>query len=309
MSVHALPTPSSSIGADWLPEWTSALRGSVSPATLEVYLRAVRQFLAYLDAEHPGVRSAGEVKRAHVEAWLADQTADGRSAATRSKNLKALSRFFAYVVDEDGGANPCERVARPRVEAPHVAVPSDDVVRALLALTDGRSFVDRRDHALIRLLADSGLRRNEAVSLDLEDVDVAERAVLVRFGKGGKTRVAAIGDKTAVALSRYLRTRRGYAAPGETALFVSTRGRGRMTGGAVAEMLRRRCVDLGVDPIHPHQLRHLATHAMLEAGLGEQIVEHQLGWTGGQMVRRYGRALAAERSRKAVAEARVGDRL
>lgn len=310
-TVTALPTPTSSIASEWLPEWMASLAGTTTTSTRNVYERSVRQFLAYLDDEHPGVRSAAAVRRGHVEGWMAHLADAGLAPATRSVRLKALARFFDYVVEEEGGTNPCAKVARPRVEAPRVEVPSDEVLRALLRYTDGRSFVDRRDHALIRLLADAGLRRNEAVMLDVDDVDVAEHSVLVRHAKGGRVRMVAIGDKTAVALGKYLRARRTYldGDVDERALFISTRGRSRMTGGAVAEVIKRRCADLDLPHIHPHQLRHAATHAMLAAGLGEQVVEHQLGWTGGTMVRRYGAALAAERSRQQVAAAKVGDRL
>lgn len=82
-----------------------------------------------------------------------------------------------------------------------------------------------------------------------------------------------------------------------------------MTGGAVAEVLRRRCAQAGVDAIHPHALRHAATHALLAAGLPAMAVERQLGWTGGHMVRRYGGALATQRALDLDGNAKVGDRL
>jgi integrase len=190
-----------------------------------------------------------------------------------------------------------------------VEVPNDEHVRAILtACESDKSFVDRRDGALIRLLADAGLRREEAVMLDLDDLDLPGRAVYVRHGKGGKSRVVAIGDKTALALSRWLRARKASPWSVGPAVFLSTRG-ARMTGGAVAMMLNRRCDAVGVPRMHPHQLRHGATHALLAAGVGEQAVEHQMGWTGGAMVRRYGAALAAQRSRDLIAQAKVGDRL
>ena len=109
------------------------------PAAAAVYLRSVRQFLDWLDVEHPGVTDVAGVTRHHVDGWLASLAEAGRSPATRSVRLKALSRFFDYVLaDEDSAVNPCTKVARPRVEVPLVEVPTDAAVRALLKACDGR---------------------------------------------------------------------------------------------------------------------------------------------------------------------------
>lgn len=306
--VRALPTPSASIGDEWLPEWELALSGSVSPKTVEVYLRSARQFLGWLDDEHAGVTDPTEVTRHHVEGWLAHMAQAGLSPATRSTRLKALSRFFTYVLDDEEARNPCDRVQRPRIEAPLVDVPTDEQVRALLKACEGKGLTDRRDLALLRLLADAGLRREEATSLDVDDVDLTRRAVVVRKGKGNRARVVAIGDKTALALCRWLRARKGSTFATSPALFTSTRG-ARLTGDGVYRILQRRCERAGLDLIHPHKLRHHATHALLSAGVPDQAVEVQMGWSGGQMVRRYASVLAAQRALDLVGQAKVGDRL
>lgn len=50
-----------------------------------------------------------------------------------------------------------------------VAVLTDDQLRALLTVRDGREFVDRRDAALIRLFVDTGFRRGEVAALCVDD--------------------------------------------------------------------------------------------------------------------------------------------
>src|SRR5690242_7495408 len=95
---------------DWRDEWLLSLAGSVSPATVVVYRRSLDQFLDWLEREQP---SAVQIRRAHVDAWMAHLTAQGRAAALRSVRLKALSRFFDYVESEGGPPNPCLKVARP----------------------------------------------------------------------------------------------------------------------------------------------------------------------------------------------------
>ena len=105
---------------------------------------------------------------------------------------------------------------------------------------------------------------------------------------------------------KWLRTRRQWADTDQPAVFVTRTGT-RLAATSIPKILERRCAAAGIPAIHPHALRHRATHSLLNAGLGEQVVESQMGWTGGQMVRRYGRALADQRARGAIKQARTGD--
>ncbi|GAB3065107.1 tyrosine-type recombinase/integrase [Pedococcus soli] len=302
--------------APWATDYELHLSsGGVSPKTREVYTRAVRQFCTYLAENHPTVTDPSAVERRHVSGWLATLTEQGRAASTRSVRLKALSLFCAWLIAEgDSGMtlNPCDGVDRPKVVAPVIPIPDDEVISKVLTGSNGQSFVDRRDQALLRLLADAGLRRSEAVGINVEDIDVAGRRALV-MGKGGRQRVVAFSSKTALAVSRYLRSRGRHAGASSSALFLSTRRSDRlgwrMTGGGVANMLARRCEHVGVAPIPPHALRHAATHALLGMGATEQDVEEQMGWTGGQMVRRYGAALRHGRALDAFDRLMPGDRL
>jgi site-specific recombinase XerC len=73
--------------------------------------------------------SPGQVRRRHVEAWLADLAARGRSDSTRSVRLKALSRWFDWLADEPGAgvkANPCATVQRPNPKIQPVPIVEDD---------------------------------------------------------------------------------------------------------------------------------------------------------------------------------------
>jgi site-specific recombinase XerD len=124
----------------------------------------------------------------------------------------------------------------------------------------------RRNRALVELVYSAGLRSQEAIDLDLADVDFEQELVHVRRGKGGKERVVPLGEEAALWLARYLREARPSLASGANdALFLSARGRRLDTS-----TLRR------VVP-HPHRLRHaFATH-LLDGGADLRTIQELLG--------------------------------
>ena len=100
-----------------------------------------------------------------------------------------------------------------RMHAPHVPEQPVDVLNveqllALMATCKGNSFENRRDHAIIRLFLDTGMRASELALLNLDDVDL-DASVAYVMGKGGRGRACPFGAKTADAIRRYLRVRRG----------------------------------------------------------------------------------------------------
>ena len=117
----------------------------------------------------------------------------------------------------------------------------------------------------MELIYSAGLRSQEAVALDLGDVDFDQEQVRVR-GKGGKERVVPLGEEAALCVARYLQDARPELARGaENALFISARGR-RLDTSTVRRVFA-----------HPHRLRHaFATH-LLEGGADLRTIQELLG--------------------------------
>lgn len=296
---------------EWLADWLLSLHDKAE-STVVVYERSVRQFLSYY-----GTRPLSEVTRRDVDGWLASLRADGKGESTRRVRLMALRAWFGWMITEPLTPitnNPADGIKAPAPDLPDIEVVPEENIAAVLKTCGGKSYVDLRDNAIIRLLYSCGLRRAELVGLDYpDDVDVREQYLVVT-GKGDKTRVVSFGgSKTPLALSRYLRARRQHVGKADPALFLSTRsgpGRGyRLTGGAIALLLKRRCNLAGVPVFHPHQLRHTWAHATKVAGLSDEDLERMAGWSSPMMVRRYGRAMADERARTAHRDLGLGDRL
>ncbi len=156
-----------------------------SPKTVTTYGESVTQLQTYLAGE--GVTSVAEVRREHIEAFMADLLGR-RSAATASVRFRALQQFFRWLVDDEHlDVDPMAKMKVPFVPEQPVPILTEDDLRALLATCRSRTFEDRRDEAIIRLLADTGVRRGELLGMRWKDVDLDVGVVTV-LGKGRRRR-------------------------------------------------------------------------------------------------------------------------
>jgi integrase/recombinase XerD len=262
-------------------------------ALVELYERGVRAFLHWADDP--------VLDRATVTAFTADLLAQGREPATARAYQLAVRLFAGWLAAEgELPADPLAGLKPPRLDQKLTPVLSDEQLRAFIAACQGRSFRDRRDEALVRLMAETGLRAGECVALTLADVDLDAGMATVRRGKGGKGRRVAFGAQTARALDRYLRMRRSHRLAGTGRLWLADNGRSFGYDG-LRKALVGRAELAGIKGFHPHVLRHTAAHRWLAAGGSEGGLMAVAGWANRAMLDRYAAATRAER---AAAEAR-----
>jgi len=280
-----------------LPSWELHLRAlNRSPKTITTYLEAARQLVNFL-AEQGMPTQAVSIHREHIESFLV-HLQETRSASTAANRYRSLRQLFRWLEEEgEIPSSPMARMRPPGVEEKAVPIIPTDDLRALVRACGGQGLDVRRDTAIILLFLDTGARLSEVADLQLDDLDLYRSGTLLVRGKGSRERVLKVGPKTSKALDRYLRLRACHSDADSRWLWLGKKGR--LTGSGIAQMLRRRCTQAGIDPVNPHQFRHTFSHHWLAAGGGEQDLMMLTGWKSREMLARYGASAAAERARDA----------
>lgn len=229
-----------------------------------------------------GIDDLGAVREAEVAGFVtalrSGPTPLAASSAARAlAAVRGLHRFAARdgVVAED----VAREVTPPALPVRLPRALDVDQVDQLLAGCVGDGAVALRDRALLELLYSTGARISEAVGVDVDDLDVTGRTVLLR-GKGGKQRIVPVGRPALAAVDDYrVRARPALAAKGRgtPALLLNARG-ARLSRQSAWHALRGAAEAAGLTAdVSPHTLRHcFATH-LLAGGADVRTVQELLG--------------------------------
>lgn len=288
-----------------LESWELDLRSPIRPGskpkrprTIALYLSEADRFASWLTEHDRPADTPGDlatVGHADVVAWVADQRTRNLSASTIRSRWVALRSLYGWATEEEITAvNPMARISVPKADDPAPDVLDDAQVKALLAACAGTTFGDRRDFALIRLMLASGLRVSEVCGLQVGDVDLRARLVVVTDGKGGRSRVSRIDPTTAAAIDRYKRLRGRHRLAGRPELWIGHRGP--LSRKGVPSILDKRAAIAGIGHVHAHQLRHTWAHRSKRAGASGEDLQKLGGWSDAKVMARYGSALAEERA-------------
>lgn len=295
-----------------LDSWDLALRADAySPRTITSYQRAMRHLATWLTEHHPDIGPA-DVTRDHVRGWLVDLRERTSSGTARSW-FPGVRKFYRWALDEgETDTDPTLGIRTPPPNDPRTPILTLDQIRALLDTCGARTFIDRRDAAIIYAFLDGGLRLAEVAGLTLSAVDTRDRLLFVE-GKGTnrsgpRRRAVPLGVKSTRALDRYLRERRKHPYTELPQLWLGDRGRATLADSGIKRMLERRAEACGFD-LHPHMLRHTWASAFREAGGNEGDLMVLGGWRNRAMLDRYGKAAAASRAQDAYRRLALGDRI
>ena len=282
MSAAALPALIQRFFTDRLCVQMEASRHTVAG-----YRDTFRLLLRYASAQHgkPPVKLMVEDIDADLVAdfLIHTETARGNSARSRNTRLAAIRSFFRFVAMTDPTwLLHCQRIlAMPnkRYVKRTVTFLDADEIAALLAAPDRSTWAGRRDHALLLLAVQTGLRASELVGLRCGDVVLGTGAHIRCMGKGRKERATPLRRETAKLLAAWIGEDKEENRP----LFPSIRG-DRLSRDALEHLVRKHCLtasracpSIGTKRVTPHTLRHSNAMDLLHHGVDPAVIALWLG--------------------------------
>jgi integrase/recombinase XerD len=252
--------------------------------TFSLLLRFAQQRLS----KPPSRLEFTDVDASFVGAFLDHlETERGNCAATRNNRLAAVHSLFSYAALRcpEHAATIGRVLAIPpkRTDSTIVSFLTRDEVQAILTSPDRATWLGRRDHGLLLVAVQTGLRVSELTSLTHGDVTLGTGANLRCRGKGRKERRTPLTRPAARLVGRWLTENRGQPTD---PLFPNRAG-GRLSPDAVADLLAKhvataadRCPSLKAKRVSPHTLRHTAAMTLLHAGVDTSTIALWLGHAG-----------------------------
>jgi integrase/recombinase XerD len=259
-----------------------------SSHTTASYRDTFRLLLTYASSElgkAPTKLTIADIGEQLVGAFLSHlETTRANSARSRNTRLAAIRSFFRYAaLVEPALMLHCQRIlAMPSKRYVQREVSYLDVheIHALLSAPNRSTWTGRRDHALLVLAVQTGLRASEIANLVVRDVTTGTGAHVRCLGKGRKERSTPLGREVVNILNAWLRERKGHA---EDPLFPTIRG-SRLSLDALQRLVQRhvltaakRCATLAGKRISPHVLRHSTAMNLLHHGVDQSVIALWLG--------------------------------
>jgi integrase/recombinase XerD len=291
-----------------------ARQRQASAHTIAAYRDTFRLLLGFAKQrlkKEPAALALEDLDAAMVSAFLEHLERErGNSARSRNARLAAIHSFFRYAaLHEPDHAALIQRV---------LAMPSKRYVRklvgfltraeidAILAAPDRSSWRGRRDHALLLLAADTGLRVSELIGLRRTDVAFGPGAHVRCEGKGRKERCTPLRKETAKVLREWLKE----ISVAPTAPLLPTVRGGALSRDGVqyllakyVEVARARCASLRQKRVSPHMLRHSLAMDLLQHGVDRSVIALWLGHESVETTQVY---IAADLELKQKALAKTG---
>jgi integrase/recombinase XerD len=261
---------------------------NASPQTVATYRDTMRLLLAFAQqrtGKPPSELDLEQLDADFVGAFLDHLEHDrGNSIRTRNARLAAIRSLykFAALCHPEHAAVIARVLAVPskRFDQRIVTYLSEDEVDALLAAPDRTTWTGRRDHALLLLAVQTGLRASELTGLRCDDVRLGAAAHVTCQGKGRKNRVTPLTRATSATMRVWLKERQG--SPAEP-LFPTSTGR-RLSRDALEHRLAKYVAIATPDApmldskrVTMHVLRHTAAIRLLHAGIDTSVIALWLG--------------------------------
>jgi site-specific recombinase XerD len=253
-------------------------RRDLSPRSIETYADCLHTFAHWLDTHRDGNPLSATFNDLEAfRLWLVTEHDRKVSVGRQSTYVAVLRAFYRYLHAEMLVlTDPAKALQYPRLER--------RIHRDILTPAELRDVMSRpadtprglRDRVTLRLFALSGPRARELTMVDVEDVFLKDREMLVRKGKGARQRIAFFDRDTQSHLARYLASARPrLARDDERALLVDNKGK-RATSAFLRDIVKYYGRRIRRN-ITPHSFRRTFCTLMLRAGANLKVIAELAG--------------------------------
>ena len=235
-----------------------------SEKTIKYYQNTINAMVSFLGKN---------VRRIHTEdlrTYLTEYQNEHQSSRVTIDNIRRiLSSFFSWLEDEDYIIkSPVRRIHKVKTASSIKDTYSDEDLEKMRD-----NCKEKRDLAMIDMLASTGMRVGEMVLLNRDDINFSERECVV-FGKGDKERIVYFDARAKLHLKEYLDGR----TDGNSALFVTLRAPyERIQIGGIEHRLREMGKRLNIPKVHPHKFRRTLATMAIDKGMPIEQLQRLLG--------------------------------
>ena len=262
-----------------------AMRG-MSPESLRRYISSLKIYARYLQERDLDILNVDRnVLRSFLE-YLRNERNVGLK--TIGNYFTSMAMFYEFLeFEEYVDKNPVHSVRKRYIR--RYKDNDDGQMRKLISVEEMarliNSTLDVRDKAIITLLAKTGIRRKELITLDVDDIDWVDQSIRLKPTPKRTNRTIFFDDETAIILHRWVRARESRNEKGSKALFINNLGT-RLNRNGVYLAVTKPAEKLSLhnpnsdrmeDHFSPHCCRHWFTTHLRRAGMSREFIQELRG--------------------------------
>lgn len=256
---------------------------NVSVGTLKFYKKYLVKFMVYCEAQQ--VKSIRQVDANLIRAyiiWLQERGHNPGGVHAHYRAIRAMFKWYWEEYEPDF-VNPMNKVKAPKLVEVYLPPANENDIQKML------DVANVRDKALMLFMLDTGCRAAEVLNVKLEDLNIADGSVIVKQGKGRKSRTVFIGKVTKRALHKYLLTR----DDNSPYLWITEDG-SPLSYWGLRDVLSRTAKKAGVNAPTAHAFRRAFASQLIKNDVDLLTIQRLMGHSDLSVLQRYAKQTNAD---------------
>lgn len=273
----------------WLKNFIQAKRTeNISKNTIKFYEFTLKRFGDYTDSV--SIKSIRQITPSSIREYLLFLEQEKLNSGGIHAHFRALRTFMLWYWNEiePDYPNPIKKVKAPKLIQEIIQGVSPEQFNLLLSACN-----TNRDKLVLYLLMDTGIRGSELCDIQIKDINLIQSSILIRMGKGRKSRYVFIGQKTRKQIRKYMSER-----DTESLYLLLSRNNERFVFSTLRELLKRLGKIAGITGVTAHDFRRAFCLAQLNAGCDLLSLSRLMGDTSLALLNRYANQSAIDIQRK-----------